>query len=226
MPASAAPASAPAVATNTATTVPAAYPLEQLEPSAPPPAGTPARLLADATAAAERIREQARAEGHEEGRARGHADGIADAQAAARALQTALGDLQRQTEEIARAVERDAVELAIALAAKIVAGTLEVQPERVLDTVAGALRRIADRRRITVLVDPADLEVVSGAIGELEARTGGVELCEVQADRRVGRGGAVVRTLESEVDATVHTQLERAREVVRAELGCEEHTSS
>ncbi len=53
-------------------------------------------------------------------------------------------------------------------------------------------------------------------------RAGGIELCEIQADRRVGRGGAIVRTLESEVDATVQTQLERAREVIRAELGCEE----
>ena len=134
----------------------------------------------------------------------------------------ALTELQRATDQIAQAVERDAVELALALAAKIVAGTLDVQPERVLDTVAGALRRIADRRRIAVLVDPEDLEVVAGAIGELQTRAGGIELCEIQADRRVGRGGAIVRTLESEVDASVATQLERAREVIRAELGCEE----
>jgi flagellar assembly protein FliH len=230
VPASAAPAAPPAASTAPAATspsaTPAAYPLEQLEPSAPPPVGTPARLLADASAEAERIRESARAQGHEQGRAQGHADGIAEAQAAAQALHAALADLHRQTDEIAQAVEHDAVELAIALAAKILAGTLEVQPERVLDTVAGALRRIADRRRIAVLVDPADLEVVSGAIGELQARTGGIELCEIQADRRVGRGGAIVRTQESEVDVTVQTQLERAREVVRAELGCEDPPSS
>jgi flagellar biosynthesis/type III secretory pathway protein FliH len=37
----------------------------------------------------------------------------------------------------------------------------------------------------------------------------------------VGRGGAIVRTAEGEVDASVAVQLERAREVVAAEL-CEE----
>jgi flagellar assembly protein FliH len=200
----------------------AGYPLEQLEPSAPPPPGSAARILADATAEAERVRELARSEGYEEGRARGREDGIAEARAAADALGEALAGLRQQTEEIAHAVERDAIELALALAAKILAGALDVQPERVLDTVAGALRRIADRRRIAVLVDPADLEVVGGAIAELQTRAGGIELCEIQADRRVGRGGAIVRTIESEVDATVQTQLERAREVIRAELGCEE----
>jgi flagellar assembly protein FliH len=204
----------------------AAFQLEQLEPSAPPPVGTPARILADAAAEAERIRELAHAQGHEEGRAQGHADGLAETREAAQALHEALAALAQRTEELAQAVERDAVELALALAAKIVAGTIEVEPERVLDTVAGALRRIADRRRIAVLVDPADLEVVSGALGELQARAGGIELCEIQADRRVGRGGAIVRTIESEVDASVATQLERAREVVRAELGCEEPSPS
>jgi len=200
----------------------AGYALEQLEPSAPPPAGSAARILADATAEAERIREQARSQGHDEGRTQGHADGIAETRAAADALHGALAELQQQAAQIAHAVERDAVELALELAAKILAGALDVQPERVLDTVAGALRRIADRRRIAVLVDPADLEVVNAAIAELQTRAGGIELCEIQADRRVGRGGAIVRTLESEVDVTVQTQLERAREVIRAELGCED----
>jgi flagellar assembly protein FliH len=198
------------------------YLLEQLEPSAPPPPGSAARILADATAEAERIRERTRAQGHQEGRAQGHTDGIAETRAAAEALHNALAGLQQQAAQIAHAVERDAVELALELAAKILAGALDVQPERVLDTVAGALRRIADRRRIAVLVDPADLEVVNAAITELQTRAGGIELCEIQADRRVGRGGAIVRTLESEVDATVQTQLERAREVIRAELGCED----
>jgi flagellar biosynthesis/type III secretory pathway protein FliH len=199
---------------------PAAYPLEQLEPSAPPPPGTAARLLADAEARAQQIREQARAAGHAEGYAQGREQGLAATRAAAEALREALGELQCQTAQIAATVERDAVELALALAAKVLAGTIEVEPERVLDVVAGALRRLAERRRIAVLVDPADLELVADAIDDLRGRAGGIEVCEVQADRRVGRGGAIVRTSESEVDVTIETQLERAREVVRAELGC------
>ncbi len=195
------------------------YLLEQLEPSAPPPPGTAARILADAAAEAERIRELARAEGHAEGLSQGREDGLAEAHSAASALRQALTEALTLREQLAEETERDAVALALALAAKILAGTLEVQPERVLDTVRGALRRVTDRRRVTVLVDPADLHLVSAACAELEAQVGGIEHCDVQADRRVGRGGAIVRTLESEVDATVETQLERAREVIQAELG-------
>jgi flagellar assembly protein FliH len=200
------------------------YTLEQLEPSAPPPRGTPARILADAAAEAERVRELARAEGHAEGLAQGREDGLAEARSAAGALRQALSEALALREQLAGETESDAVALALALAAKILAGTLAVEPERVLDSVRGALRRVTDRRRVTVLVDPADFEAVSAAIAEVEAQVGGIDHCDVQADRRVGRGGAIVSTLESEVDASVDTQLERAREIIQAEFARTEHS--
>lgn len=202
---------------------PAGYAFVQLKPSPPLPRDAPDRILALATAQAEHIHERARAEGHAEGRAQGHRDGIAETTAAASALAQALRELQRMRTETAEAVERDAVELALALAAKILAGAFEAQPERVLDVVRGALRRISDRRQIVVMVDPADLEVVSAAVHDLKSQAGGIELCDVQADRRVGRGGAVVRTVEGEIDATVKTQLESARELLLAPMPAEQH---
>jgi flagellar assembly protein FliH len=199
------------------------YAFEQLEPSAHLLLDTPARVLAQATVEADRIRDQARVEGYAEGHARGLSDATAETASAAHALRDAVQGLESQRQETADAVERDAIELALALSAKILSGALEVQPERVVDVVRGALRRITDRRRITVLVDPGDLDVVTSAIGELQTQAGGIDLCEVQSDRRVGRGGAVVRTAEGEVDVSVETQLERAREVVLAELDGGEH---
>ncbi len=80
-----------------------------------------------------------------------------------------------------------------------------------------AASSIAGRSR--VFVDPEDFQLVAAAIDELKAKLGGGEICDVQADRRIGRGGVIVRTVEREVDATVGTQLERAREVILAELG-------
>jgi flagellar assembly protein FliH len=51
------------------------------------------------------------------------------------------------------------------------------------------------------------------------ATLGGIEHCEVQAERRVARGGAVVRTPDGDVDARLDVKLQRAREVVDAALG-------
>jgi flagellar assembly protein FliH len=194
------------------------YDFEQLEPSEPPPRDAGARLLAQASAEAERIRELARAEGYEQGRIEGHAQGQAEISASASALGEAVHSIEALRAEVAEAVEADAIDLALTLAGKILAGAFQARPELVVEIVQGALRRIGDRRRITVLVNPADLAAVRAAVGELTAQGSGVELCDLQSDERVGVGSAIVRTSEGEVDASVHTQLERAREVATTTL--------
>ena len=194
------------------------YAFEQLEPSEPPPRDAPARMIAQASAEADAIREHARAEGHAEGRAAGHADGMAEVSAAAGALAEALQGVESLRAGVVEAVERDAIDLALELAGKILAGALQARPELVVDVVQGALRRVSDRRQIAVLVNPADLETLQGAIGDLTAQVSGIELCDLQSDQRVEAGGAIVRTVEGVLDAGVQTQLERAREVVTAAL--------
>ena len=74
---------------------------------------------------------------------------------------------------------------------------------------------------MTVLVHPEDLELVREAMDEMRATLGGIEHCEVQAERRVSRGGAIVRTQDGDVDARVETKLQRAREVIAHALGVE-----
>jgi flagellar assembly protein FliH len=174
--------------------------------------------LAAAQAEAEAIRAAARAEGHADGLQAGLDEGRAQVAAALSALATAHADVVALRDATAEAVERDAVELAVQLAEKIVAGALDADPERVLDVVRGALRRLSERRRVTVLVHPDDLELVRAASEGFAAELGGIEHCEVQAERRLVRGGAVVRTDEGQVDASIETQLMRARELVAAEL--------
>jgi flagellar assembly protein FliH len=194
------------------------YDFEQLEPSEAPPRDAATRLLLQAGAEAEQIRERARSEGFEQGRAAGRQQGAAEISGAASALGEAVNGIEALRVEVAESVETDAIELALMLATKILAGAFQARPELVVEIVQGALRRLSDRRRITVLVNPVDLEVVRAAIGELTAQGSGVELCDLQSDERVGVGSAIVRTGEGEVDASVHTQLERAREVIASSL--------
>lgn len=192
------------------------------EPLEPAPAVTLRELespLAAAQAEADAIRAAAKAEGHADGLEAGLAEGRAQIAAALSALEAAHVDVVALRDATAEAVERDAVDLALRLAEKIVAGTLEAEPGRVLDVVRGALRRLAERRHVTVLVHPDDLEPVRAGADSFAAELGGIEHCDVQAERRIARGGAVVRTDEGQVDASVETQLARARELVVAELG-------
>jgi flagellar assembly protein FliH len=172
-------------------------------------------VLAQAQAEAEQLREAAIAEGF----AAGRADALAALEPALAALVQAVEDVREQQLEAAVELERRAVELGLALAKKVVGGTLEVKPEKVIETVTGALRGIVERERVIVLVNPDDLEIVREAMEGIRASLGGMEHCVVEAERRVGRGGCLVRTPVGDIDARVETKLERAGEVVAAALG-------
>jgi flagellar biosynthesis/type III secretory pathway protein FliH len=189
-----------------------------VRPAAAPPAD-PAAESAMVLAAARAEAEQIRAAAHAEGLAEGRAEALAAAAPAAAALGQAAEDLRAGPAAAAERLETEAVDLALALAEKIVGAAVAVEPELVVEAVRGALRGIVERERVTVLVNPEDLDLVREAMGDVVAGLGGIEHCEVQAERRVGRGGAVVRTPDGDVDASTEAKLERAREVVGAALG-------
>jgi len=177
---------------------------------------------AEAAAALESARMEAdtiRAMAHAEGLAAGREAAMAELVPAAAALEHAAEAVRADAAAAAERLEAQAVELGLALAGKIVGAAVEADPALVVEAVRGALRGLVERERITVLVNPDDLELVRGAMGGLVSSLGGIEHAEVQAERRVMRGGAVVRTPEGDVDAGVDTKLARAREVVAAALG-------
>lgn len=200
-----------------------AFVLDQLEPAAPAPAvGDLLAVVEGARAEADAIREQARAEGLALGRAEGAAavrdEALAHLGPAVQALHAAVAALEAERAALADRVEAGAVELALELAGKVVAGAVEARPEIVLDVVRGALRCFMERDRVQILVNPDDLGIVRDAIDGLAAELGGIEHVEVQEERRIGRGGAIVRTATAQVDAGLESKLQRAREVVAAEL--------
>jgi flagellar biosynthesis/type III secretory pathway protein FliH len=185
--------------------------------AAPPPAPSPDVVMAT-VARAEAEADALRAAAREEGLREGREEALAALMPALEALNQAAEGVQAAQIVRADRLEAHAVDLALFLAEKVLGGALAVQPERVIESVRGALRGIVERERVTVLVHPDDLEMVRDALDDMRASLGGIEHCEVQAERRVSRGGAVVRTPDGDVDARVETKLQRAREVVEAAL--------
>jgi flagellar biosynthesis/type III secretory pathway protein FliH len=197
---------------------PLAAPIEAIPVAGEPRGASPEQLASDllarAAAEAAALRENAHAEGYEAGRA----EARAELEPAVAALHQAIMAVQADVVERADRLEAHAVDLGLFLAEKVLGGALAVQPERVVETVRGTLRGIVERERITILVSPDDLDLVRDSLSEIVGSLGGIEHCEVQAERRVGRGGCVVRTVDGDVDARVETKLQRAREVIEAAL--------
>lgn len=198
------------------------YVLPELEPHGEivSVGSTPAERGAQIVAEAQQRAIDIEAEAHAAGEAAGYAAGLARAAeelAEPRAaFAAAIAGVDGVRDEIAAAVERNAVELALAIAERIVGAAIEVDPTVVCEVVQGALRRVVERDRLVVDVNPDDVEIVREWIGgQSEVASSAVE---VRPERRVARGGAVVRTLEGEIDARIPEQLDRAREVLRDAL--------
>ena len=182
----------------------------------------PADVLAAAWAEADAIRERARAEGEAAGYAAGLERARVEFESTGESLVRALGeaavDIANARAELAEALTSQAAEVSIAVAEQIIASAFESQPELVIDVTRGAIRRLSERHRLTVLVNPDDLELIAEQSERLQQEMGGIEFLDVQADRRVERGGAIVQTEYGEIDATIRTQIENARTLITAAL--------
>jgi flagellar assembly protein FliH len=196
----------------------AGYAFRQLDAAAADASGGIADVLSAVRAEAEQIRAQAWAAGEAEGRAAGMAAARTDAAPAVAALGASAQAIEALRAEVIAELEADAVELALRLAEQILAGVVAVQPERVIDVARNGLRHLTDRRRVTLVVNPDDLELVSDCVEQLQSELGGIEHLGVQSDRRVARGGAIARTDTGDIDAGLDKQLAKAREIVFAAL--------
>ncbi len=177
----------------------------------------PVRLVAERRSADEQIEaalEQARLEGHAAGYAAGLAEARAGAASAIEAVLAAADQVRASEVAFLERAERSAVALALQAAAKVVGAELAARPELVLEVVSGALRRATERDRLVVEVSPDDFELVRDAADELAGRLGGIRRMEVVAERRVSRGGCVVRTPEGEIDSQISEQLDKLAQVL------------
>lgn len=171
----------------------------------------------EALEAAAEERRQALEAARDEGFAAGLAAGREEVAPVVEALATAARELGVERERTAAAAEEAAAELALQVAEKVLGTALEVRPELVVEVTRGALRRLSEPVEATLLVNPDDAERVRDALADLGSEHGAA--LTVRAERRVDRGGCVVRTGAGEVDARVSAQLDRAAEIVREGLG-------
>jgi flagellar assembly protein FliH len=171
------------------------------------------RVLRDALAEAERLKAQAAAQGRQEGLAQGLQQGAAQAQkrvaeetrTLAEALRNAAREVEARQAELIHLAHRDLVELALAIAERIVRARIQVDPAVAARAVEQAASLAGRRHSLTVHLNPTDHQALAPA-DTASVRT--------VADESVARGGCVVRTDVAEFDARIETQLQTLREAL------------
>ncbi|HEX9306740.1 MAG TPA: FliH/SctL family protein [Anaeromyxobacter sp.] len=149
------------------------------------------RLVADAEAARDRLH----AEAIEAGRREGYARAAAVLAAAA-----------EERDRLLRDAGREVVELAIAIARKVLGRELAAG-DAVAALAANALAEARARRQVAVRVNPADASELRSAHGALAAVLLHAPL-EIREDASIERGGVVIETEAGRIDAGIEAQLD------------------
>jgi flagellar biosynthesis/type III secretory pathway protein FliH len=154
-------------------------------------------ILENAERAAREVREKAREEGRREG-----------------AQELALAWIALRTEQSARD-ERDldrTVELARAMAERIVGETIALEPAKIAVMARQALASASQARHIALRAHPADAEALQKDVSSLGLESAAIE---IHADETRPRGSLLLETDLGILDADITIQLDRLARSLR-----------
>ncbi|HXI10881.1 MAG TPA: FliH/SctL family protein [Thermodesulfobacteriota bacterium] len=103
--------------------------------------------------------------------------------------------------------EKEMVELALAIARKVVHREVE-KKDSVLDCVRVAIKSVVAAGEILIKVNPKDLEVLNNHKTEFARFSGtGVKGLKIEADPEIDKGGCVIETNYGEIDSRIGSVL-------------------
>lgn len=117
-------------------------------------------------------------------------------------------DLKRQ---IIQESEPFLVELATAIAGKIVHQELSLNPEWIIEMTKGVLTRKREKGTVTLCVSPKQFAYIRDARDELKLSVDSQAELEILPDSTIDDYGCVVRTAFGSIDARVDTQLKEIK---------------
>lgn len=173
------------------------------------PAEAARALLEDARAEAVAIREAARREGYDAGLREGRAE---MAKKAAR-LEALLQELANFKPVIFSDSRDEVLRLVCAMAERVLGPLTEQNSASLILIVERALAMLTERSHVTVRVHPEDVALLQEARAGLAGAVDGIRQLTLVEDAAVPKGGAMVETESTEIDARLKTQLD---ELVRA----------
>ena len=190
-------------------------------------AGAQAReIVAEAEETAQRLLQEAQQKGLAQGREAGHAEGLKRARLESEATIHRLAELAHQAEEeqarLLGQMEGQMVELALAIARRVVSEELTFRPEAVAEIVARAIEEARGGGHHVIRLHPADADLLSSYLPRAAIEAGGNEW-EIRADDSLQRGDCLIETAFGLVDARIDTQFSELTYVLRGSQAEDEH---
>lgn len=161
--------------------------------------------------------------GYEDGSAKGYGDGL---EKAAEEMKQAVHEANQKAERTIAAAENDTkdaiikaeskiVEIALAIADKVLPQHFIDAPQIILPLVRSALEKVKDQNSIVIRVSPDDYELVLMAKNEFQMILEGDEKLTITEDQTIAKGGCMIESANGNVDARLTTQLNTLKKAIQ-----------
>ena len=173
------------------------------------------------------LKQQAHDEGHQQGYQAGVEEGLVQGRQEGRAeMEQAIADgiikaqqlldaSQQEAKEMMLSAERQIVDLALAIARKILAYEIAENPMVVLPLVKAALEKVSDQEEVVIRVSVDDFDSVLMAKKDLQAMVGREHALKIIIDHTIVSGSCIIDTSYGTVDARVDTQFENIKKALQ-----------
>jgi flagellar assembly protein FliH len=128
------------------------------------------------------------------------------------ALEKLLTEMNNTKAQLLERWEQSSLQVATAIAQRIIRRELAHAPQITLELIADTLRLAAGMTEITLHISPTDHDNLGTQITRLAETVGHLAPSAVVADEAVSPGGCVVRTKFGEIDGQIESQLKRIEE--------------
>lgn len=172
--------------------------------------------LEEYTPDSEEIQRQAYEKGFQSGEKAGYEMGLQKAAVLVEKLQQLIDDFNRKKVEILKSLEPQVVALSIAIARNILKEEVSTNPERIVNLVKIAMRRMVHPGQIMIRVNPALAEIMEKHKPELLQINGDVR---IEEDPTVVLSAPVVFNAEQEIPVDIEVQLTNLIEELGERIG-------
>ncbi len=131
-------------------------------------------------------------------------------------LTKVIEELANFRESLYKPCEEEMVELALAIAKKVIHREVEVKRDIVLDCVRNALKAVTTGGTVLIKVNLKDLEVLLQNKGELAKYGSGIKGVKIEGDESIAKGGCVIDTNYGEIDSTIASVMAEIEEKLKS----------
>jgi flagellar assembly protein FliH len=180
------------------------------------------RLRKDSISTAQ-LNEQAYRRGFADGWKKGVIEGEntwhAKAEKKVKALLTSLQDVLHQLSNLRKEtyqdIEKEVVELALAIARQVICQEITVDKEIVICVAREALAKVEDPGKIKIKMSPSDLQFIKETRSQLSNMIENIDHVTLEAAENIQSGGCIIETDLGEIDARIEKQLQAVEESFR-----------